>query len=292
MPYVYLICAIVLMPMLSLVAREFNRKNEGEENTAPFYNFLVCAAACLTWGVIYAFDFSFEPKALLYSLGFGVCYAVIVVSLLKALAAGPTSLTVLIQKFSLIVTTVWGFAVWGSWDKHAAPFIISGLVLVAFSLVLSLYSGKKSQEKISLKWAAYTFMAFAGNAACSIIQKQQQLDFNGAHGPMFMFFAMLTAALIYLGIFLASEKPDVKKLISTSWAYPLTAGVSNAFGNMCIVLLATSALSPNLIYPAIAVGGLAMTSVISAWLFKEKLKWWQWVGILVGALAVALLSIH
>jgi multidrug transporter EmrE-like cation transporter len=41
----------------------------------------------------------------------------------------------------------------------------------------------------------------------------------------------------------------------------------------------------------IAVGGLAVTSIFSLVAFKEKLHWWQWVGVAVGAVAVALLSL-
>lgn len=291
MPYVYLISAVGLMSVLSLLGTGFNRKNAEEKNIAPLYNFLLCSVSCLTWGVIYAFRFSFEPKVLLYSLGFGVCYALVMISLLKALAIGHTSLTALMQQLSLIGTTVWGFIFWGTWNTQKAPLIITGLVLVVVSLCLSLYSGKKSEQKISLKWAGYAFTAFFANAGCAIFQKQQQIDFAGEHGSMFMFFAVLLAAIICWVVFLSGEKPDVPKLVKTSWVYPLGAGMSNAVGNLFIVILATSTLSANLIYPAIAVGGLAITSLASAYFFKEKLAWWQWIGVAVGAVAVALLSI-
>jgi drug/metabolite transporter (DMT)-like permease len=60
---------------------------------------------------------------------------------------------------------------------------------------------------------------------------------------------------------------------------------------MFVVLLASTPLSPNVIYPTVAVGCLVINSIASAFVFKEKLAWWQWVGILVGAVAVTLLSI-
>ena len=291
MEYAYLAGAVVLMSILGLLGTAFNRKHAGEAYITPLYNFALCAFACLTWGVIYALDFSFSLKVFPYALGFGVCFAVIMLNLTKALGEGNTSLTVLIQKFSLIATTIWGFAVWGTWEMKKAPLILSGLVLAVCSLCLCLYSGKKSKKSISLKWAGYTFIAFLGNTGCAIVQKQQQIDCNGRHGAMFMFFAILVATLICFAVFCAGKKPDCKGLIKTSWYYPLGAGVSNALGNMCIVWLATSPLSPNLIYPAMAVGGLAITSIASLYFFKEKLKWWQWIGVALGVLAVALLSI-
>ena len=290
-PYVYLISAVVLMYILSLLGTGYNRKNANRENTTVLYNLLLCASACVTWGVIYAFDFSFDAKALLYSLGFGACYAIVMITLIKALSLGPTSLTALMQQLSLIGATVWGFVFWNSWDAKKAPIVISGLVLVIISLILCLYSSKKSEGKVSWKWLGYAILMFIANAGCSIFQKSEQIVFNGKHGSMFMFFSVLFATLICLISFLISKKPNVKETVKRAWFFPLGAGISSALGNMFVVLLATTTLSPNLIYPTIAVGGLAITSIASAFLFKEKLAWWQWIGVAVGAIAVAILSI-
>ena len=57
------------------------------------------------------------------------------------------------------------------------------------------------------------------------------------------------------------------------------------------MLMALTDLSPSLIYPVIGVGGLAVVTIVSLFIFREKMRWWQWVGVAVGAVAVALLSI-
>lgn len=55
--------------------------------------------------------------------------------------------------------------------------------------------------------------------------------------------------------------------------------------------MALTALSPSLIYPVLGVGGLAVVTIFSLLVFKEKMRWWQWIGVAVGAVAVLLLSI-
>ena len=65
---------------------------------------------------------------------------------------GPTSITALLQQLSLIGATIWGFIFWNTWDIEKAPLVLSGLALVIVSLVLSLYTGKKIEQKIG-----YTF---------------------------------------------------------------------------------------------------------------------------------------
>ena len=290
MPYLYLVSAVVLMSMLNIFGAGFNRRQVGKENVLPFYNFLLCGAGCATWGVIYLFDFSFDPSVLVYSLIFGVCYAGIAITSIKALAEGPTLLTTLLQQLSLIGVTVWGFAFWGTWDAKRAPLVLTGLALVVVSLILSLYSGEKSGKKITLKWLAYASVMFVVTASSSIVQKAQQIAFDGEHGAMLMFFGVMIAAVICFVNFLLCEKPNIRADFKGAWHYPLGAGISSALGNLFVVLMATR-LSSNLVYPTLAVGCLALTSLGAVVLFKEKLAWWQWIGVAVGAVAVALLSI-
>ena len=291
MPYLYLISAVLMLSTISVLGAAYNRKNAEYQNVTALYNLLICASACVTWGVIYAFDFSFDAKALIYSLGFGVCYAIVMISLIKALNNGPISLTSLLIQLSLIGTTVWGFAFWNTWDVKKAPLVLSGLVLVVISLSLCLYTDRKQDGKISIKWLVCVMLAFIANAGCAIFQRSEQIAFNGKHGSMFMFFSVLIATVICTVYFIIAKKPNVKQVLKNSWYFPLSAGVSSALGNLFIVLLATTPISPNLIYPAVAVGCLAISSAVSAFIFKEKLAWWQWLGILVGAVAVTLLSI-
>ena len=292
MPYAYLVSAVFFISLLSILGACYNKKTREAKNPKPLYNLLVCAAATLTWGIIYAADFSFDAAVLWYSLGFGVCYACVMLGLIKALATGPITLTALIQKLSLIGVTVWGFIFWDTWSVKKAPIVLSGLALVVVALCLCLYSGKKAEAKITWKWIGYVLLAFVGNTGCSIFQKNEQIAFDGKHGAMLMFFASVLATGICLVAYLAQDKSESRDLLKKAGGFPLVAGISSALGNLFVVLLATSKLSPNLIYPTIAIGGLMFTSIVSILLFKERLKWWQWVGVAVGTIAVALLSIH
>ena len=73
----------------------------------------------------------------------------------------------------------------------------------------------------------------------------------------------------------------------------MIAGVGNLLLNMLIILLARypKETPPSIIYPTLAIGALSITGICSLLIFKEKLKVSQWIGIGIGAVAVALLSI-
>ena len=88
-----------------------------------------------------------------------------------------------------------------------------------------------------------------------------------------------------------SDKRDTKEIVKESGYFPFISGALNFALNLILIILASSALSPSLIYPVLAVGSLAITTVFSVFIFKEKMFWWQWIGVFLGAIAVVLLSI-
>ncbi|MBQ3221483.1 MAG: hypothetical protein IJB34_05935 [Clostridia bacterium] len=288
MPYLYLIGAVGFVSSANIFASFYNRKHGDKTG---LYNLVYAIVVWLIWTVLYAFDFSFDARVLWYALGFGVSYAVGVVGLVYALK-GPVTITSLFVQTSLIGTTVWGFIFWDA--KFTAPVGV-GLVLVFISLFLCLYKGEQKEgeeNKFSWGWLLSAVCAFVGNAGCTIIQRSQQTAFDGRHGNMLMSFATLVSLAVCVALYLYGDKTEHKRVLrSPSIAYPIAGGVSNLLLNVCVMKLATSVLSPSLVYPVIAVGGLAIVTLFSLFVFKEKMKWWQWLGIAVGALAVGLLSI-
>ena len=134
-------------------------------------------------------------------------------------------------------------------------------------------------------------MAFLGNAGCTIVQRTQQLQFNGEYGNMLMAFATFFSLIASAVIFFIGNNDGNKTVVKKSWYLPAIAGVCNVALNFFVILLASSSLSPSFIYPVLGVGGLAVVSLFSVFAFKEKLLWQQWLGMVLGAVATVLLSL-
>ena len=272
MSYLYLVCSLFFMSTSSVFGAFYNRKNERRSDPTPLYNFIYCLAAFLGWCILFAFNPSFDAKVLPYALGFGISYITTQVGLINALRTGPVSLTSLMLQLSLIGTTIWGFFFW---DTQFSLTVGIGLVLVVISLILCLYTvkaQKSNNSKITPKWLIFALMAFVGNAGCSIIQRTQQMKFNGQHGNLLMVGALLISVLFTLVIYLRSNKSDTKVMLKTSTVYPIAAGICNVLLNLFVILLATSPIPPSVVYPVIAVGGLSITSICSLVVFHEKLR--------------------
>ena len=85
MPYVYLILSVFMSASSSVFGKVFNRSNEKCKDSSALYNLLLMSSVCISWGLLFVTDFSFETSVLLYSLGFSVCYTVCNVGLINAL---------------------------------------------------------------------------------------------------------------------------------------------------------------------------------------------------------------
>ena len=108
---------------------------------------------------------------------------------------------------------------------------------------------------------------------------------------MLMLVATGISAITCLVIYKRSDRRDSMVMLKTSWWIPVLAGACNVMLNLLVMLMATTELSTSLIYPVISVGSLSIVTVFSLFVFKEKMRPSQWVGVAVGAVAVVLLSI-
>ena len=288
MPYLYLIISVAGVASSSILGAFYNRANAQRKDAAPLYSFILFATVFLFWTVMFLFDRTYDVSVIPYSIAFALGFVACTLGTIYALKTGPVVLTSLIIQLSLIGVSIWGFFFW---DSPFTILIFLGLILIALSLWLCLYTKEQTENKITPKWIFWVSLVFLGNAACSIIQKTQQMNYNGNYGNFLMMVATFFSMIFCLILYLRSDRSESKTILKASAHYPILSGAMNAVTNLCVMLLATSTLSPSLIYPVIAVGSLSLNTLFSAFIFKEKMSIRQWIGVAVGAVAVAILSI-
>lgn len=128
------------------------------------------------------------------------------------------------------------------------------------------------------------------NAACTVLQKTQQLVFDGNYKNTFMLAAMIFSVFIAAVYFIVSDKTGAV-VIAKRYSYiPIVAGICNACVNLFIMILATR-LDSGVVYPVIGVGSMIILLLASKLLFKERLTFLQWTGMGIGLISVILLSI-
>ena len=287
MSYVILALATIFMSCNGIGATFYNRRNSSHKEAVKIYNLLILGSVFLCWLIKFLTNPVFDITVIIYSLIFTVGYTTAMLSSVCAYREGPMMLSSLIMQLSMISTTIWGFFFW---DSEISALVIIGLLLVVIALVLCLYTkgGNEEKNRISLKWLFYISLFFVGNSVGTITQRTQQLDFDSAYGDFFMMCATAVSFAVCLFVYLRSDKSESKEILSKSWYIPLFCGIFNFLQNLLVIILATL-LSANIVYPVLMIGSLAITSIFSIVIFKEKMRWWQWVGVVVGAVAIALL---
>lgn len=292
MPYIYLICAIVTSALLAICGTLFNEKNAHRSDVGHLYNFMGACSNFLTWLIVYLNAPTFTPGVLLYSALYGVCYVLFWVGLTGALQCGSAALTGFVKQIAFVFVAIWGFLFWHS---PLTVLVGTGILLIAIALFLCLVPiGKratKGTNRITGKWLIYALLILVGNAGCSIIQKTQQAVYCGQHGSQLMVFATLFAVVACLVFCRKDDKSVWPEVIRGNWYFPVIAGASSAVCNVFIIRMASTNLSPSFIYPALAVGGLTLTTLVSVVICKEKLRTAQWIGIIIGAVALILLNL-
>lgn len=292
MPYIYLLFAIVTSAMLAISGTLFNQKNHHREGLGHLYNLVGACGNFLTWVIIFCTDPSFDLRVLPYAGLYGVSYALFWVGLTGALQCGSSALSGFIKQIAFVFVAIWGFIFWNS---DPTVTVIAGIMLIAVALFLCLVPiGKKAPKgtiRISGKWLLYAIFILCGNAGCSIIQKTQQMNFQGRYGSFLMVTATFIAVIFCLVMCIKDDKKGWLQVVKANWYFPVAAGSCSAICNLFLILLASTSLSPSIIYPALAIGGLTLTTLVSVVACKERLRLSQWIGLLVGAVALILLNL-
>lgn len=293
MAYSVIILAVCCSAMLSIMSSLFNRKNSACKNAEYIYNFIVSLGAFVSWGVLFLLFTEFDFCVLKYSLLYGACYSCTFIALYKAIEHGAVSLTAFIKQLSLIGVAVWGFVFWNNSIKTT---IVIGLLFLIVSLYLCLNQSRTEQKKkqITPKWLFFCCVLFVANAGCSIMQKYQQLEFNGNYGIFFMLcgagFSVIISSLLLIKKVRNDAENEVK-ISKKAMVYPFIGGVSSAVLNFSILRLMAFGISESVFFPTIAVGGLILTTLFSSKICKEKLLLNQWVGLGIGMIALVFLNI-
>ena len=277
----YLIAIIVGVSGQSILKKPYTQKNGG--NGVYFFTALVSAAAMVFFAVTSSqlqFNSAFVP----YAVGFAAAYAISSIFGVLAIAYGSLSLTSLCTSYSLLIPTAYGLLLL---RDPVGPGLIPGLVLLMLSLFL--INKTDSKARLSAKWMICVAISFVGNGMCSVVQKMQQVAFDGAYKNEFMIVALALVTAIMLIMSVWKERRGIKQYVQTGWRWGSLCGLLNGVVNLFVMIL-SGRMPVSLMFPLISAGGLVLTYAASKILYKEALTKAQFVGFLLGLAAIIFLN--
>lgn len=57
-----------------------------------------------------------------------------------------------------------------------------------------------------------------------------------------------------------------------------------------LVLVLSNKMPASVMFPVISAGGVLLSALVSVMIYKEKLSAWQWLGIILGIIAIVALN--
>ncbi len=280
---------------------------------------LAALVICAVRGAFYL-----PGEGILTAAIFGVIFSATVFFNLVALDYGPLSITNLVINFSLVVPLVYGFVFL---DETITPLRVAGIGLFVVCMFLFCNPFEKTADTAGtpvrkrgrmLTWILLTMASFATNGMLMVIQKNYALKTENAYALSFLLYSYLFAtvtSVVLAGILkLARRKPgasepaavnpateptsvpanataiDGKRFWLLMGGFSLLVGVSNFVLNFAVILLATR-MDAAIVYPVIQGGGPVIVTVVSYFLFREKLNLPKWLGVVLGCLGIVLLNL-
>lgn len=291
---VYLQLALSLTAgLVSNICRKYFtvRSSSGTSGRAVYsaITSVVAAIILLLWGGFGA--------ASLFTIWFGVLFGVVTatqtIANVSAINCGPMSYTTIFTSFSVLISALSGVIIFGEDSLEIIQII--GIALMLVSIVLSA-NGKGDGKKINLKWFILSFIAFLLTGTIGIMQKIHQTSDHKSELSAFLVIAFVTSALISAIFALikhdkacaaatAEKSPDGKKFALILLSVMAVAGLCVAANNKFNLYL-TGVLPTAIFFPIYNVGILILTTLSAIVIFKEKLSFKQWIGVVIGIISV------
>lgn len=285
MSWLLLIITVFTLALQNVFTKQYNSKQIGGQITyLAFSTFFAIAVFFVASG----FKFSYESGIFIYSLVFSVCYSAALLGLTTALACGLLSVTSLIMSYSLIIPTAYGILFLNEPVKNT---MCVGFVLLVISLVLVNY--KKGTDKfsgINSKWLFAIIIAFIGNGGCSVVQRQQQIAFDGKYKSEFMMISLIISAVVLICAALLLERKYIVRAAKQGWYLSGLYGSFNGLTNLFAMYLGNM-LPVSLVFPVLSGGSIIVTAAISVLAYKEKLSKVQLAGVLTGTASIVFLNL-
>lgn len=202
---------------------------------------------------------------------------------IKAMAKGPMHLTVMIVTSSMIIPALSGVVLW---NEEFSVAKAASVVLLLLCIRVSLGKGKGSIYKKG--WLFFCICAFLADGVIGILQKYHQ---TSVHKDELLWF--LTTAFFVASLFSGIASVPKKKTFDFSakgHVLVIVSGICSFSINYFNLLLAGK-LPTQLFFPLVNGSSVVMTGIVSACVFKEKMTFVQFIGMLGGLMSLILICI-
>lgn len=286
MQYLLIPLTCLLAASKILIQSKFAKDKSRTPIDAIFFNGLIfLTGSAVLWLVL---DVQLTAAAVIAGLLVGAINLSYQLAYVSAFSCGPISLTALISSVSMVVPVVFS-AIW--YDEPLNASRILGILVTIASLYFSTATFGKT--KLNIKWIVFTALAFLANCASNIAIKVYLKDFAAGDSSSFVAVHFTASALLSILLFAILSARGQRCTYSVNKSVFLTAGligiILGIFSPTYSYAMAT--LDATLMLPLYNGGTTLLVTLGSALFIQERLTRRQYIGILLGIIAIVLMSL-
>ncbi len=256
--------------------------------------FLQNLACTVTVVIIYTVSdipFRFSAFSALLGMLFSALIMLVLIFTLKAQSQGTFAYTTIIISLSAIIPSLSGALFF---KEKISFYQIIGVVMMIVCIVLSPNKTQGSQKPFNVKWLIYCMLAFFATGFIGVTQKIHQN--SAAHKdemPVFLLTAFLVGTVISSIIYIVNarhnERTESAPVSKSAFFLPIISGACLSIPHS-VNLFLSGVLPSILFFPTANLCPMILNMLTSVLLFKEKLSFKQWIGILFGILSTVFVS--
>ena len=237
--------------------------------------------------IVNAFDFKgLAPITIFLGIIYGIMLLCAQWFYTLALTQGKTAVCATIYSFGFILPTLSGAIIW---KESMTIFAVLGILTVIPVLIISSTAKKGNKQNGSKKYLLPVVIAFLCSGGLGIVQKIQQKTEYADQKSSFILVAFILSFVISLLFFLAKKRGNQKITHKNS----LSCVVVGSFFAVCNLLNTHLAgtLDSAIFFPAINIGSIAISVILSAIIYKERLTKRDILVLFLGGLAILLVNL-
>ena len=283
MIYLLLALSIILATTNNLFLHGYNNRGLRGLGDILLFNFYI---SCIWIIILFGFN-GFTPVSLV-TVGWGVLYgcttALFLLCKMQALASGSVSITSFVGCSSLLVSTAVGVI---AFQERVSLLQFIGIIFLMAALFLCI-SPKAEASKPA--WKLWCMLFFLCSGAVGIIFKFHQTSQNASQVNGMMLTASITSALFFaLSSVIISQKQEhnLPRVPKSAIPFIICCGITSCGYNRLNISL-TGQLPSIVVFPVFNGSVILAASLLSAFIFKEKLSKAQLVALILGMTALML----
>jgi drug/metabolite transporter (DMT)-like permease len=217
----------------------------------------------------------------------GVIFIFIFLLMAESSQVNGISNTSVANKMSLIIPVVAGIFLY---SETVTWIIVLGIILALVSVILT--SMKDKGMALSRNGTFMLILIFIGSGMIDTSMKYMQHHYlNENEGAAFVMVIFMAAAIFGLLWMLISQRDRFRNFNQASILGGIALGIPN-FGSIYFLIMALekSGLQSSVLYPINNMGIVGFSALLGIFIFREKINFINFIGILLAIVAIALIA--